>query len=424
MKILLLNQTFYPDNVATSQQLADLAVFLNKKGHQVSVLTGQRGYEERSKKFSREEIWQGIHIRRVVSTGFGKSRFRYRLVDSFTFFFSLFVSLFSLPHQDLVISFTSPPLIGVFGAFFCWLKGGRHVQWLMDVNPDAAFQVGLLKRKSLLGKTLNAVFEKTLQSASQVVVLDRWMKKRMVEHGAKEENIVVVPPWSVLGEKSPSLNQEIQEFKTLHGLDGKFIVLYSGNHSVVHPLTTVLEAAKLLKDRKEVVFLFIGAGIRTQDVREFKEKHQLSNIIQLPLQPREKVKASFGSADLHVVVMGPGMSGLVHTSKIYSVLASGKPYVFVGPKESHVCDLLEECPTGFSVEAAFPNEILEAIQKTQQFSSEEKEKISLMSTQFVQRNFQPQTTLQSFYSSVIESAGEEQTESDSLSPEPATESPT
>jgi len=424
MKILLLNQTFYPDNVATSQQLADLALFLHKKGHQVRVLTGQRGYEERSKKFAQEEVWQGVHIQRVVSTGFGKSRFRYRLIDSFTFFFSLLLALFRTPQQDLVISFTSPPLIGVFGALFCWLKGGRHVQWLMDVNPDAAFQVGYLKRNSLLGRALNTVFEKTLQDASQVVVLDRWMKKRMVEHGAKEENIVVVPPWSVLGEKSPSLTEEIREFKSLHGLEGKFIVLYSGNHSVVHPLTTVLEAAKVLKDNSEVVFLFIGAGIRTRDVRDFKEKHQLENIVQLPLQPREKVKASFGSADLHVVVMGPGMSGLVHTSKIYSVLASGKPYVFVGPKESHVCDLLQECPTGFSVEADFPHEILKAIRQTQEFTSEQKQKISLLSTQFVQRNFQPQTTLQSFYAAVIEGGREELNENDSLSPEPATETPT
>ncbi|NDG28241.1 MAG: glycosyltransferase WbuB, partial [Proteobacteria bacterium] len=332
MKILLLNQTFYPDNLATSQQIADLAVFLKDKGHEVSVVSGQRAYEERSKKFPKRETWNGVNIFRVSSTGLGKKRFRYRILDSLTFFISLAGKLLFFPKQDLVISFTSPPLMGFWGTLFCWMKGGRSVQWLMDVNPDAAFEVGYLKRRSVLGAILNTVFEFTLTSAQNVVVLDRWMKKRMLEHGAHEEKITIVPPWSVLVGGSVVITEESQAFKKQHGLSGKFVVLYSGNHSVVHPLTTLLEAALVLREDPQIAFLFIGAGLRTQDVYHFKVRHKLANIVQLPLQPREKMGASFGAADLHAVVMGSKMSGLVHTSKIYSILASGKPFVFVGPK--------------------------------------------------------------------------------------------
>lgn len=420
MKILLLNQTFYPDNLATSQQIADLAKFLIQKGHQVSVIAGQRAYEERQRKFDVHEKWQGIEIYRVSSTGFGKSRLRYRLVDSATFFISLIWKLVFFPPQEIVISFTSPPLIGALGGLFCWLKGGRSVQWLMDINPDAAFQVGYLKKKSIIGRGLNFIFEATLKHASEVIVLDRWMKHRVIEHGAAKESVIVVPPWSVFNENEPDVEGAVQEFKKEHKLESKFIVLYSGNHSVVHPLDTLLEAARELKEHEEIVFLFIGAGLRTQDVSRYKTENQLKNIVQLPLQPREKVKASFGSADLHCVVMGPGMSGLVHTSKIYSVLASGKPFVFVGPERSHVGDLIRVNQVGKVVESGEEKRLAEMILETQKLSREDKEIIKGQSHAIV-RAYAPENNLSKFYQGVIQTEEPVAEDSFSISPEPMTD---
>lgn len=415
MKILLLNQTFYPDNLATSQQLADLASYLVERGHQVSVIAGQRAYEERHRRFPPYEQWNAIEIHRVPSTGLGKRRLRYRIIDSATFFISLVWKLVFFPGQDLVISFTSPPLIGALGALFCWLKGGRSVQWLMDINPDAAFQVGYLKRKSPLGRLLNFVFEQTLKSASEVVVLDRWMQHRALGHGAPKEKIVVVPPWSVFKENEAGIDSAIQDFKREQQLENKFIVLYSGNHSVVHPLDTLLNAANELRDHKEIVFLFIGAGLRTQDVSNYKEKHQLNNIIQLPLQPREKVRASFGSADLHAVVMGSGMSGLVHTSKIYSVLASGKPFVFIGPEGSHVADLVRVNLLGAVVESGEAAKLAKTILETQKLTNEQKAAIKYQSHALV-RNYSPAINLGIFYQNVIEGGEPSSEEALSLDP--------
>lgn len=400
MRILLINQTFHPDNLATSQQLSDLALFLKKKGHFVSVLAAQRGYEERKKKFPKEEVWQGIHISRVASTGFGKRRFRYRIVDSLTFFLALLGKLIVYPRQDIVMSFTSPPLVGFLGTLFCLLKGGRSVQWLMDINPGSAFAVGLLKKESLLGRTLNSIFEFTLKKADLVVVLDRWMRRNTVSHGADSRKVVIVPPWAVFKKDTENLSAEIHAFKRQHGLEEKFVVLYSGNHSVVHPLDTLLAAAKLLRDEKEIVFLFIGAGLRTKDVADFKKEHGLSNIVQLPLQPRAKVKASFGSADLHAVVMGEKMSGLVHTSKIYSVLASGKPFVFIGPKESHVTDLIEETGLGQALVHGEAQAVVNAIRKTQKLTQDEKQEAHEKSLIWV-KQYEPESLLERVHRRVI-----------------------
>lgn len=400
MKILLLNQTFYPDNVATSQQLTDLAAFLEGKGHQVSVIADHRAYEDRRRKFPLHEVWKGVHIFRVRSSGFGKARLRFRIVDSFTFLCSLVLKLLRFEPQDVVISFTSPPLIGLFGMIFCWMKGGKSVQWLMDMNPDAAFEVGYLNRYSIPGRVLNWIFEKTLQGASSIVVLDRWMKERVVQHGADPSQVMVVPPWSVIKPRESGHEEQVKQFRLEHGLSDKFVVMYSGNHSVVHPLDTLLQTAKQLKDRNDIAFVFIGAGLRTKDVRKWKEEFGLENIIQLPLQPRDRVKTSFGSADLHCVVMGPGMSGLVHISKVYSVLASGKPFLFVGPRESHVGDLLFVCPSGTPVAHDDVSGVMRVIEEAQQMSQQDRDRICHMNLDYLKKH-DPELTLEAFYESFI-----------------------
>jgi glycosyltransferase involved in cell wall biosynthesis len=270
----------------------------------------------------------------------------------------------------------------------------------MDINPDSAFAVGLLKRKSLLGGALNKALEFTLRKADAVVVLDRWMQKTTVGHGAEVNKVVVIPPWAVFKKDSESLTAEINAFRRQHQLEDKFVILYSGNHSVVHPLDTLLEAAKQLKDHPEFLFLFIGAGLRTKDVADFKKVHGLSNVLQLPLQPRAKVKASFGSADLHAVVMGENMSGLVHTSKIYSVLASGKPFLFIGPERSHVTDLITESGLGKSVSHGEPSKVVEAIMETRAHSNMDRQKIYEKSLDWVNQ-FESESTLDKVYRRII-----------------------
>ena len=127
MKILLLNQTFYPDSVATAQQLTDLATYLVQKGHDVSVIAGRRGYENKEAIFASRETFRGIKIYRLQTTGFGKQRFALRLFDALTFDLMLVLKLLFFPPQDIVVSFTSPPLIGFLGGCFCRFKGGRAV---------------------------------------------------------------------------------------------------------------------------------------------------------------------------------------------------------------------------------------------------------------------------------------------------------
>jgi len=125
--------------------------------------------------------------------------------------------------------------------------------------------------------------------------------------------------------------------------------MYSGNHSVVHPLETLLNCAYSLRNNENFLFVFIGGGIRKKEVTLFINKHQLKNIIQLPFQDRSTIHLSLSSADIQVVIMGENQVGFTHPNKIYGAMFLGKPILYIGPRPSHITDILEKCPGNIRV---------------------------------------------------------------------------
>ena len=401
MKILLLNQTFYPDSVATAQQLTDLATYLVQKGHDVSVIAGRRGYENKEAIFASRETFRGIKIYRLQTTGFGKQRFALRLFDALTFDLMLVLKLLFFPPQDIVVSFTSPPLIGFLGGCFCHLKGGRAVQWLMDINPAAAFAVGYLKRTSLVGRALNWAFKASLRSSSHIVVLDKWMKKVAVEYGGSQDKISVIHPWSLFEPSEGPVDPSESCFRKNNDLMNKTLIMYSGNHSVVHPLATLLQAAKQMRADSSIVFVFVGCGLRSLEFKAFKEKENLSNIVQLPLVPREQLTDSLTSVDAHIVVMGDAVNGLVHTSKVYGAIATGKPIIYIGPKKSHVMDLLINCKQTHHSEHGDVESVVDAISQIKVLSKETKERVATENKMFYRNQFSAEKCFAVFSEEVL-----------------------
>ncbi len=370
MKVLLLNQTFFPDPVATAQQLTDLAEYLVQHGCEVTVVTGRRGYEKRQEIHKARETYRGIEVWRVGSTGFGKRSFLHRFIDAISFEIALIWRLCRLPRHDVVVSFTSPPLIGVVGAVLAIVWRRRSVQWLMDINPDIAFAVGYLNRRGMVGRFLTACLRFSLRNSEDIVVLDRWMQARVEAHRVSRPRIHIVSPWPVNDFDGESFRGAPRDnsFRSELGLKGKFVILFSGNHSIVHPMDTLLEAARLLREEEKIAFVFIGGGMRVGDVTQFREFHELKNVIQVGHQPRERLHETLTFADMHAVLMGDEVNGLVHVSKIYGVLATGRPYIFIGPKQSHVGDLLAECPYGFQAAQGKPEDVVAAIRTTMSLS--------------------------------------------------------
>jgi len=340
MKVLLLNQCFWPDVVATAQQLTDLAAGLVERGHDVTVVCSDRGYDDQRLRFPRRERWNKVRTIRVRSIRANKkSRFG-RALNFASFSIACAFRLAILSRQDAVVALTSPPLISWLASWFVRLKGGRMIFWVMDLNPDEAIAAGWLKPDSLTAKLLRALLQSSLRRADKIVVLDRFVKQRIGVEGIPEEKIDVIPPWS--HDDSVRFDAEGREaFRRAHNLAGKFVVMYAGNHSPCHPLDTVLQAAQELRARDDIVFVFAGGGSEQHKVREFAHDRHLANVICLRYQPIEKLSALLSAADLHVVVMGERFVGIVHPSKIYNVLAIGSSFLYIGPAKSHLGDIIE-----------------------------------------------------------------------------------
>ena len=228
----------------------------------------------------------------------------------------------------------------------------RFCYWVMDFNPDEAIAAGWLRADSFAAKILERLSRFSLRRADAIVALDRFMRDRIVAKNIAPEKVAVIPPWSQDGDvRFDAAGRE--KFRAAHGLSDKFVVMYSGNHSPVHPLDTVMRAADLVAARSTadgeqgaeaspcsppIVFAFIGGGSEFARVKQWADGNP--RILCLPYQPLDRLSASLSAADAHLVVMGDAMLGLVHPCKIYNIFAVGAPVVYIGPDPSHVTEAM------------------------------------------------------------------------------------
>jgi len=344
MKVLLVNQCFYPDVVSTAQHTGDLACALAERGHEVTVIASNRGYDNPALRFPAGETWKGVRILRVPCFATGKGTRWKRALNIASFFLTCLWRMLLTQQFDVVIALTSPPLISALGALFASMKGGRFIFWIMDLNPDEAIAAGWLREGSYSARVLESALRYSAHAADRVIVLDRFMRDRIIAKGLAPEKVITLPPWSHDNEvRYDPAGREA--FRTQHGLNGKYVVMYSGNHSPCHPLDTVLEAARALAGETNIAFCFVGGGSEHAKVRDFAALHRLPGVICLPYQPLTQLSASLSAADLHLVVLGQPLAGLVHPCKIYNVMALGIPVLYIGPVESHIGDIAASNPS-------------------------------------------------------------------------------
>ncbi len=324
--------------MATAQQLTSLAVGLRERGHDVTVVTSARGYDDPSHKFASRETWNGVEIIRIPTLALGKKTKLRRALNFLSFLVASSWRLLLLPRFDCVVGLTSPPLISVLGALFVRLKGGEFYFWVMDLNPDEAVAAGWLKEDSMVARMLARMLRYSLNHSARVVVLDRFMKRRIELKGVPSERIEVISPWP-FDDVVHFDRKSREEFRLQHNLVDQFVVMHAGNHSPCHPLDTLLEAARLLADDTKIAFCFVGGGSEQAKVAGFAAANKLTNIHCLPYQPIEALAGVLSAADLHVAVMGEAFVGIVHPCKVYNILAVGAPLLYVGPAESSIVDV-------------------------------------------------------------------------------------
>jgi glycosyltransferase involved in cell wall biosynthesis len=310
----------------------DLAEALVAAGHRVTVLAARGGHRG-GQRLPARETWRGVEILRVGGTSFGKRSIAGRLSDYATFFISALVTAFSLPRHDVVIATTAPPLVASIGALLRALKGTRFVYWTQDVYPELAVAFGLFGARSPLSWCFERISRAALRRADGVVVLGHLMAERVAAKGVAAGRIHVIPNWADGAGVRP-VPREANQFRCVNGLDGKRVVLYSGNMGRGHELTTLLEAARRMCVEDDLVFAFVGAGAKRGEVEAVAR--ELPSVRLFPFQPREQLSESLSAGDVHVVTMDPRTLGLLEPSKLYGVMAAGRPVLVIGPSSSEV----------------------------------------------------------------------------------------
>jgi glycosyltransferase involved in cell wall biosynthesis len=242
---------------------------------------------------------------------------------------------------DIVVPMTDPPMLGAATARQALLQGARVVHWIQDIYPEiAAVHFGPLAGFFLT--PLKASRNSAWRTASAWVTLGNDMRRFVASQDVPHERIALIPNWAPRELQAPTTRAAVETCRSRWGLNGKFVVAYSGNLGRVHEFATVLQAAVRLRDDQSVVFLFIGAGARFDEISAAARARGLGNIRLLPPEPRETLAASLAAADVQLVTLLPDYSSLVYPSKLAGVLAAGRPVLFVGPPDGDIALLLQQ----------------------------------------------------------------------------------
>lgn len=362
MRILILHQFFYPDHSAVSQLMTDLAESLVERGISVTAVAG-RGRYNGGARLSRREEYKGIKIERAWATSYGKRTVAGRLCDYLSFYVGATWKLMRVERADILLALTQPPLIGLIGLLIGRLRGMRVVALVQDIYPDVAIALGTIKRKSFVARFLDWLNRCTLRGVDRIIVLGECMRERIAAKVGVERasRIDIIHNWADGQMIKPLAAGERNPFAEQHGLQNHFVLLFSGNFGLVNEFQTVLEAARILRGRPDIIFLFIGDGAKGDEIKSFARHHRLENIRMLPYQPRAGLRFSLAVGLAHLTTLSEGLAGLSVPSKTYASLAAGRAVLFVGDSKSAIARLIAENNCGAVVRAGESNHLAQVI---------------------------------------------------------------
>lgn len=342
--LVVVCQVYVPDPTSVGQHLAGVAEEMVRRDWRVIVLTARDGYDDPSVHHAPREVRNGVEIVRLPWCSFGKGSNAARLAGGFSFVLQAALRGLALDRIDLVLVSTVPPVSALAALALGGIRRVPIKYWVMDLNPDQIVALGLVGPASLPVRLFDWLNRRILTRAADVIVLDRFMAARVNAKWEVGPKLSIVPPWPLDDYLEP-VPHDSNPFRRDHGLQGKRVVMYSGNHGPNNPFTTILEAAERLRDEPRLVFMFIGGGVGKREV----EGAQLPNVRSLPYQPLETLRNSLSAADVHLVTMGDRVVGIVHPCKVYGAMAVARPILYLGPAESHVGDLLGREPIGWTL---------------------------------------------------------------------------
>ncbi len=346
MRVLLLNLYFPPDTSATAK-MAQIVVDALSVGHDVTVLCGRPSYdpsERRPWHLFQSELTARVKIIRVGSTDYSRVQMKKRVFNYLSYVLLSVPRALFLPC-DVILTMTDPPFEGIVGAFIALLKRKPFIYNIRDMYPDMAVG-GSIVAPGLLSRIWEKFHRWALRRATRVIVLGEDMRNRIVSKGVPPSNVLIVRDGAELsapGGSPPAIDPDV--VRAIRG-DFKFILLHAGNLGFYGAWHTLLAGAKQLS-QEGIGLVFVGDGAQRDRLQAAAK--DLPNVRFLPFFPGSKISSVLAAADAHLITVKRGLEGVVVPSKMYGILAAGKPILAVAPRECDVVSIGER--KNFSISA-------------------------------------------------------------------------
>ena len=358
MRILLLNLYYPPDTSATAKMAATVAEALAEK-HDVTVLCGRPSYdptERRPWRMWQTELAGRVRILRVGSTDYPRFAMKRRVLNYLSYV-ALAVPRALFLRCDVVLAMTDPPFEGIVGAIVALLKGKPYIYNIRDMYPDMAVG-GAIVQPSLLARIWERMHRWALRRAARVIVLGEDMRARIITKGVDPTRVEIVRDGADIPAPDappPTLDQEV--IRTIRG-NSKFVLLHAGNLGFYGAWETLITAVRSLEE-DGVGLVFVGEGAQRAHVENLAR--ETKNVRFLSFFPTSKISSVLAAADAHVITVKRGLEGVVVPSKMYGILAAGKPIVAVAPEETDVASLGEKFGFAVSADPDSPEKVTAAI---------------------------------------------------------------
>jgi colanic acid biosynthesis glycosyl transferase WcaI len=375
-KIAFVINYFYPDYASTGQLLTELCLSL-QSNFNITVIAAQPGYageNSTTTKLFEEDQLENIKIIRIRLPKVDKTSKLSRIRYIFSYFMLANIALLKEKGIDAIYTISQPPVLGgLIGTIGKFLKRSKHVYNIQDFNPEQAAAVSYTNKQFIFNWAKKVDKLNCRYSDCVIVVgndMSETLKKRF--NNQNVPNHIVINNWTNEDEIVPLSKQDenIQIFLKEHNLEDKFIVMYSGNIGLYYDLENIIKVTEHFKEYKDIAFVFIGEGAVKKEMQAFVNSNNIQNVHFLPYQPKEFIKYSLNAADVHLVVNQKGIKGVSVPSKIYGVMAAGKPVLGVLEQESEAQMLIEKSGCGIVVEPQDYVGIINSIKELYQLETE------------------------------------------------------
>jgi colanic acid biosynthesis glycosyl transferase WcaI len=353
MRVLIYSYNYYPEPIGIAPLMTELAEGLVRLGHEVRVVTGMPNYPQRQvyegyrDKFYCTETRNGVLIQRSFIWVKPKPTLIDRLLLDGSFMVSSFFQALRGWRPDVIL-LTVPPLpVSLPAALLGMIYGCPIVLNVQDILPEAAVHVGLLKNKTMI-QVMECLERFSYRTAHTVSVIAEGFVDNLVQKGVPPQKITCIPNW-VDTQLIRPMDKTKNAFRTAHGLDHKFVVMYSGNIALTQGLETVVEAAVRLQHHPEIAFVIVGEPKAIAKLQEYCNACGASNVHLLPFQPREKLSEMLAAADVGLIVQKHNVVSFNMPSKTQVLLASGRAIVASVPSTGSAAKAVEKSRGGIVV---------------------------------------------------------------------------